>query len=106
MAIINEKMTAWLPCYRGWSTGELIPETVIGSRVSPFAFTAQSKSELGSNGLTAINSGWLKMYAGDGSDEYQEFWFEMERAKSWYRPSQTMNFYVDPAEGRGGRGVI
>jgi len=23
----------------------------------------------------------------------------MEKAKSHYRPSQTMNFYVDPAEG-------
>jgi len=23
----------------------------------------------------------------------------MEKAKSQYRPSQTMNFYVDPAEG-------
>ena len=39
------------------------------------------------------------MYAGDGSAEYQEFWFEMEKAKSQYRPSQTMNFYVDPAQG-------
>ncbi len=39
------------------------------------------------------------MYAGDGSSEYQEFWFEMEKAKSQYRPSQTMNFYVDPAQG-------
>ena len=39
------------------------------------------------------------MYAADGSPEYQQFWFEMERAKSHYRPSQTMNFYVDPAQG-------
>jgi hypothetical protein len=39
------------------------------------------------------------MYARDGSAEEQEFWFEMERAKSQYRPSQTMNFYVDPAQG-------
>lgn|GEM_PF-1883890 len=41
----------------------------------------------------------LKMYRGDGSDEFKEFWFEMERAKSRYRPSQTINFYVDPGEG-------
>ncbi|MBA7688407.1 hypothetical protein ES703_96887 [subsurface metagenome] len=39
------------------------------------------------------------MYAGDGSSEYQEFWSEIEKAKSQYRPSQTMNFYVDPARG-------
>ena len=71
----------------------------LGSRVFPFTFTAQSKSELGFNLLAAINSGRLKMYSGDGSLEYQEFWFEMETAKSQYRPSQTMNFYVDPAQG-------
>ena len=71
----------------------------LGTRVSPFTFTAQSKSGLGFNLLAAINSGRLKMYAGDGSAEEQEFWFEIEKAKSQYRPSQTMNFYVDPAQG-------
>ena len=39
------------------------------------------------------------MYQGDGSAEYQEFWLEMEKARSQYRPSQTMNFYVDPSQG-------
>ena len=71
----------------------------LGSKVSPFTFTARSKSELGFNLLAAVNAGRLKMYSGDGSAEYQEFWFEMEKAKCQYRPSQTMNFYVDPAEG-------
>jgi hypothetical protein len=71
----------------------------LGSRVVPFTFTAQAKSDLGFNLLAAVNSGGLKMYAGDGSPEYQEFWFEMEMAKSQYRPSQTMNFFVDPARG-------
>ena len=71
----------------------------LGSKVSPFTFTARTKSELGFSLLAAINSGRLKVYSGDGSAEYQEFWFEMERAKSQYRPSQTMNFYVDPAQG-------
>jgi len=71
----------------------------LGSRVNPFTFTQPSKSELGFGLLAAINAGRLKMYRGDGSDEYNEFWFEMETAKSQYRPSQTINFYVDPAEG-------
>ncbi len=39
------------------------------------------------------------MYAADNSPEYQEFWYQMEKAKSYYRPSQTMNFYVDPSDG-------
>jgi hypothetical protein len=71
----------------------------LGAKVSPFTFTQRTKSELGFSLLAAINSGRLKMYSSDSSAEYQEFWFETERAKSQYRPSQTMNFYVDPAEG-------
>ena len=71
----------------------------LGSRVTPFTFTQKSKSELGFSLLAAVNSGRLKVYKGDGSEEYQEFWFELEKAKSQYRPSQTMNFYVDPAQG-------
>ena len=71
----------------------------LGSKVSPFTFTARAKSELGFSLLATINSGRLKVYKGDGSAEYQEFWLELERAKSQYRPSQTMNFYVDPAQG-------
>jgi hypothetical protein len=71
----------------------------LGSRVVPFTFTSSSKSRLGFDLLAAVNSGRLKMYAADGSPEYQEFWQEMETARSHYRPNQTMNFYVDPAKG-------
>jgi hypothetical protein len=71
----------------------------LGSRVSSFTFTQKSKSELGFNLLAAVNSGRLKMYQADGSPEYRAFWTEMEQAKSTYRASQTMNFYVDPGQG-------
>ncbi|MFH1640084.1 MAG: hypothetical protein ABIB93_07255 [Chloroflexota bacterium] len=71
----------------------------LGSRVQSFTFTASSKSALAFNLLATVNSGSLRMYRGDGSAEYQEFWCEMERAKNDYRPSQTMNFYVDPDAG-------
>ncbi len=71
----------------------------LGGVVSPFVFTAPSKSELGFNLLAAVNSGRLKMYAGDGSAEYQTFWSQIEKAKSYYRASRTMNFYVDPSHG-------
>jgi len=71
----------------------------LGSRVISFQFTQRSKSEIGFDLLAAINSGRLKVYAADGSPEYQEFCFEVEKARSHYRPSQTMNFYVDPSEG-------
>jgi hypothetical protein len=54
---------------------------------------------MGFNLLAAVNAGRLKVYSGDGSAEHQEFWFEIEKAKSQYRPSQTMNFYADQAQG-------
>jgi hypothetical protein len=69
------------------------------SAVLPLHFTAQSKSRLGFDLLAAVNSGRLKVYQGDGSPEYRELWWQIERARSYYRPNQTMNFYVDPAEG-------
>ena len=71
----------------------------LGSRVIPFCFTSPAKSELGFNLLAAINSGRLKMYAADNSPEYKECWYEIEKARGYYRPSQTMNFFVDPSEG-------
>jgi hypothetical protein len=71
----------------------------LGSRVTPFKFTQSSKSELGFNLLAAVNAGRLKIYKGDGSGEYSEFMVEMEKARGQYRPSQTMNFYVDPGQG-------
>jgi hypothetical protein len=74
-------------------------KTALGSRVIPFTFTMPSKSKLGFDLMAAVNSGRLKMYAGEGSEEYQEFWFEIDNARSQYRPNQTMNFSVDPAKG-------
>jgi hypothetical protein len=71
----------------------------LGPRVTAFKFTQASKSELGFNLEAAINAGRVKAYRGDGSGEYAEFWREMEAARSQYRASQTMNFYVDPAQG-------
>jgi hypothetical protein len=71
----------------------------LGSRVSAFTFTTKAKSELGFKLLAAINSGRLKVYDRDASDECREFWKELERAKCHYRPSKTLNFYVNPSEG-------
>lgn len=82
----------------GQPVASFLKET-LGSAVVPFTFSQPSKSELGFNLLAAVDSGRLKMYSSDGSEEYREFWFEMEKAKSQYRPSQTINFYVDPSRG-------
>ena len=70
-----------------------------GSRVTPFKFTQHSKSQLGFDLIAFVNSGRVQCYAGDGSREFAEFMLEMEKARSNYRPNQTINFYVDPLEG-------
>ena len=71
----------------------------LGSRVIPFTFTQRSKSDMGFELLSFVNSGRLKIYTQDGSPEYKELLFQLEHAKAQYRPNQTMNYYVDPAEG-------
>jgi hypothetical protein len=83
----------------GAGVASFLSSALGGSVVMPFQFSQQSKSRLGFELLAALNSGRVKMYAQDGSEEYQEFWREMERAKSNFRANQTMNFYVDPSEG-------
>jgi hypothetical protein len=71
----------------------------LGSKVIPFVITSRSKSDLGFELLSLVNSGRLKLYKQDGSREYQQTLFELERARVQYRPNQTMNFYVAPQEG-------
>ena len=71
----------------------------VGSHVIPFVFTPASKTVLGFSLQAAVNSGRLKMYAGDGSEELREFWWEIDNAQSQYRASQTLNFFVDPVKG-------
>ena len=71
----------------------------LGSKVKPFTFTQKSKSDMGFELLSFINSARLKLYEQDGSQEYRETMFELEKAKVQYRPNQMVNFYVDPSEG-------
>jgi hypothetical protein len=71
----------------------------VSSRIVPFKFTQKSKSELGFDLVAAINSGRLKLYRQDGSKEFQQIMLQLTRAKSIYRPNQTLNFFVEPSEG-------
>jgi len=71
----------------------------LGSRVLPFTFTQKSKSDMGFELLSFVNSSRLNLYKQDGSTEYQEMMFQLEKARAQYRPNQTMNFYVDPQDG-------
>ncbi|MBI4286810.1 MAG: hypothetical protein HY671_00075 [Chloroflexi bacterium] len=83
----------------GQGVASFLESSLGKSAVVPFQFTQSSKSKLGFGLLAAVNAGRVKMYSADGSPEYQQFWWEMEHARSAYRPNQTVNFFVDPAEG-------
>ena len=71
----------------------------LGSRIQPFIFTQKSKSDMAFEVLAFVNSSRLKLYKQDGSPEYKEMMFQLEKARQQFRPNQTMNFYVDPSEG-------
>jgi hypothetical protein len=71
----------------------------LGSKITPFKFSQKTKSEAGFDLLAAINSGRLKLYKQDGSEDYSELMFELEKAKSIYRPNQTLNFFVEAGDG-------
>lgn len=74
-------------------------ERALGGIVEPFVFTAGSKSRLGFDLLAAVNSGRLKLYASDGSIEYQELWGQLDRAESHLLPNRTMTFQVAASKG-------
>ncbi len=83
----------------GEGVASFLQKSMGSAVVAPFKFTAQSKSSLAFEMLAAVNSGRLKMHAGDSSQEYQEFWRQIGNAQGQYRANQTMNMFVDPSRG-------
>jgi hypothetical protein len=68
------------------------------TRVLRHRLSEQTKSRLGF-GLLAAAGGRMRCYASDGSREYRDFWFQVERAKAVYKPNHLMGFSVNPADG-------
>jgi phage FluMu gp28-like protein len=83
----------------GETLARLLARALGPSVVRAVRLSAESKSRLGYDLVAAVNGGRLKMYASDGSAEYAEFWRQMELARAAYRPSRTMNFFVEPSQG-------
>jgi hypothetical protein len=83
----------------GETLARLLARALGPSVVRALRLSAESKSRLGYDLVAAVNGGRLKMYAADGSAEYAEFWRQMELARAAYRPSRTMNFFVEPSRG-------
>ncbi len=85
----------------GLGTGitSMLQRLLGGSVVQPFVFSAESKSKLGYGLLAALNLHRLKLYAADGSAEYQECRRQLQHAQGDYRRNQRMNFYVKERDG-------
>lgn len=78
----------------GESTASLISAAVPACTVDAFKFTQTSKSQLGFDLLTAINTGALKLYAADGSDHHATCTQELATARKDTRPNRTIAWYV------------
>ncbi len=75
-------------------------QTSLGKdKISKVVFSANVKSRLGFDFLSAVNSGRFKMYQWDDSEECREFWHQAEKAKFSIRANQQINFYVDERDG-------
>jgi len=102
VAILRDLWTCRRVMVDATGLGEVVASFLrraLGACVVSLKFTPQSKSELGFNLLSAVNSGRLKVFRGDGSAEYRTLMAELEKARVQYRANRTMDFYVDPAEG-------
>ena len=83
----------------GEGVASVLSKALGNSAVTSLRYSAQSKSRLGYDMLAAVNSGRLKMYARDGSEEWGEFWRQAMSARVQYRMDKTMNFYVEESQG-------
>jgi hypothetical protein len=69
------------------------------SRVEALKLTAETKSRLGYDLLSAVNSGGLRLYEAASSAELTECLFQLERCRAVYRPNRSLNFFVEPRDG-------
>jgi hypothetical protein len=70
-----------------------------GSRLERVVFSAQTKSALAYEMLSAINTGKLSIYRDDGSAEHRECWDEITACRYAMRSGEQMAWEVPPAEG-------
>jgi hypothetical protein len=70
-------------------------------RVTPFTFTRPAKSRLAYQLLSLLNSGRLKLYEAHSAPMpiYDECWRQLRLARYRLPAPETIDFYVDPADG-------
>jgi len=67
--------------------------------VTPVKFSRTTKSALGYGLLAAVDTGRLKVYAPDDSEDVLTFWSEARLCRAQYLPGQVMAFSVEPTDG-------
>jgi len=70
-------------------------------RIVPFTFTRPAKSRLAYQFLSLLTSGRLKLYEPQQAPTaiYNECWQQLRRARCRLPAPETLDFYVDPADG-------
>jgi hypothetical protein len=70
-----------------------------GKRVDRVVFTAPLKSALAYSMLEMANTGFVRMYRQDGSDEWREFWTEISACRYSTRSQEQLAWGVPPSQG-------
>lgn len=83
----------------GETTAAILAAAVPSCTIEAFKFTQSSKSELGFNLITYVNTGGIKLYAGDDSAEHTLACSEFANARRELRPNNTMSFSVPESLG-------
>lgn len=83
----------------GESTAAILAAALPQCDVEAFKFTQTSKSDLGFNLISYVNTGAIKLYADDGSGEHALSSQEFRNARRELRPNNTMSFSVPEALG-------
>ena len=85
----------------GAGLASLLRSALGDERVVPFTFSRSSKSHLAYQMLSLLNSGRLKLYAPDRAPQgiFDECWQQLKNARYSLPAPDTLNFYVNPADG-------
>jgi hypothetical protein len=71
--------------------------------VEQFVFGPKSKSDLGYLMLGMVNTSRCTVFAGDGSEDHQDFWRQAALAKYEMKANNLMRWYVEESEGHDDR---
>jgi hypothetical protein len=83
----------------GEPVAAFLSQALGASRVTAVKLSAEAKSSLGFDLLSAVNGGRLRLYADAGASELRQCRQEIEACRSVYRPNRTLNFFVDARDG-------